>query len=452
MQTLPENNNRALEKSTKNLSDLMQDVLNRAKAEGATEAMVSISHDSGFSVDIRMGEVETVAFNEDKAISLVVYVGQRKGSASSTDTSSSSMDVLVSAACDIAKVSAEDPCFGLADHDLMTTKYPDLDLYHPWSVSPAEAIEMALACEENALSRDSRITNSDGVSLSTHAFCSGFANTYGGKGIIRSTRHSVSCSLIAKQGESMQRDYDYTTARYAQGLSSLEEVAERAVERTTARLGARPIKTQKIPVLFSSRVSSGLFSSFIHAVSGGNLYRKNSFLLDSLKQQIFPAGFKIYEQPYLLRALGSAPFDGEGVPTRNNIFIEDGILQQYVLSSYSARRLGLKTTANSGGVHNLTVDSTAGDFQELLAKMDKGLLVTELMGHGVNGLTGDYSRGASGFWVEHGQIQFPVEEVTIAGNLKDMFKAIVAVGTDINPNISTRCGSVLIEEMMVAGR
>ncbi|WED43777.1 metalloprotease PmbA [Legionella cardiaca] len=451
MRTLPENNNRVTGKSTNNLSELMHEVLDRAKAQGATDAMVSVNHDSGFSVDVRMGEVETVAFNEDKGINLVVYIGHRKGGASSTDTSPAALDALVMAACDIAKVSAADPCFGLADRELMTTQYPDLDLYHPWAVTPAEAIEMALACETHALALDKRITNSDGVNLSTHAFCNGFANTYGGKGIIQSTRHSVSCSLIAKEGENMQRDYDYTTARNAKDLCSLEQIAKTTVERATSRLGAKQVKTQKVPVLFSSRVSSGLFSSFINAISGGNLYRKNSFLLDSIGKEIFPSTIQVYEQPYLLNALGSSPFDGEGVPTRNNVFIENGILRQYVLGSYSARRMGLKTTANSGGVHNLTIDATAGDLQALIKKMDKGLLVTELMGQGVNGLTGDYSRGASGFWVENGQIQYPVEEITIASNLKNMFKSIVAVGTDINPNYATRCGSVLIAEMMVAG-
>ncbi|KTD24744.1 peptide maturation protein PmbA [Legionella lansingensis] len=451
MGTLSENSNRPIEKSTNNLVELMHEVLDRAKAQGATDVMVSVNHDSGFSVDVRMGEVETVAFSEDKGISLVVYIGHRKGGASSTDTSPAALDALVTAACDIAKVSSTDPCFGLADRELMTTKYPNLDLYHPWAITPPEAIEKALACETQALALDKRISNSDGVNLSTYAFCHAFATTNGGEGVVQSTRHSVSCSLIAKQGESMQRDYDYTTARYVDGLYPLDKIARNAVERAVSRLGARQIKTQKIPVLFSSRVSSSIFSSFINAISGGNLYRKNSFLLDSIDQQIFPAGFRVYEQPYLLKGLGSSPFDGEGVPTRNNVFIEDGVLRHYVLGSYSARRLGLKTTANSGGVHNLTIDATAGDLQDLLKKMNKGLLVTELMGQGINGLTGDYSRGASGFWVENGQIQYPVEEITIAGNLKDMFKAIVAVGTDINPNLSTRCGSVLIEEMMVAG-
>jgi len=451
MGTLKQNNNRVALKSTNNLTDLMHEVLKRAKAQGATDAMVSVNHDSGYSVDVRMGEVETVAFSEDKGVSLVVYIGHQKGGASSTDTSEEALDSLVTAACDIARVSAADPCFGLADRELINNNFPDLDLYHPWNISPQEAIEKALDCEARALAMDKRITNSDGVNFSTYAFCNAFANTYGAEGLIQSTRHSLSCSLIAKEGESMQRDYDYTTARKSSDLNSSENLAKNAVERATSRLGARKVKTQKTPVIFSPRVSSGLFLSFISAINGGNLYRKNSFLLDSMGKPIFPENIKIYEQPYLRGALGSSPFDSEGVPTRNNVFVENGIVKQYVLGSYSARRMGLKTTANGGGVNNLTIDPTADNLQAMLKQMDKGLLVTELMGQGVNGLTGDYSRGATGFWVEKGEIQFPVEEITIAGNLKDMFKAIVAVGNDLNPNISTRCGSVLIEQMMIAG-
>ena len=445
------NNNQIPKNTTSDLHGLMHEVLTRVRAEGATDASVSVNHDHGFSVDVRMGEVETVSFNEDKGVSVVVYFGHRKGGASSTDTSPAALDILVRAACDIALVSAEDRCFGLADKELMTNQYPDLGLFHPWNISPPEAIEKALACEAHALALDPRISNSDGVNVSTYDFTHAYANTYGGEGVLKGSRHSISCSVIAKEGEAMQRDYDYTTARNASSLGSVEGVAACAVERTTSRLGARQIKTQKTPVLFSSRVSSGILSSFINAISGSNLYRKNSFLLDSLGKQIFPTGFKIYEQPHLPGALGSSPFDGEGVLTRNNVFIEDGRVCQYVLGSYSARRMGLKTTANSGGVHNLTINSNAGNLQDLIQKMGTGLVVTELMGQGVNGLTGDYSRGASGFWVENGEIQYPVEGITIASNLKDMFLSISAVGNDINPNIATRCGSILIEEMMVAG-
>lgn len=451
MQTLTKNSNSAVIKLTNNFSEIMQDLLARAKKKGATDAAVSLTQSSGFSIDVRMGEVETVAFNEDKSLSLVVYVGHRKGAASSTDLSATALDALVTAAYDIAKASAADPCFGLAPRELLTKAHPDLELYHPWEIKPPEAIQKALACEKYALALDERIVNSDGVNLSTYAFGNGYANTHGCEAIVPTTRHSISSSFIAKEGESMQRDFAYTIARDFKELISLEDLAKNAVARTTGRLRARKIKTQKTPVLFSSRVSNTLFSSFVNAIKGTNLYRKNSFLIDALGKPIFPRGIEIYEQPHLLKGLGSSPIDGDGVPTRNNVFVKDGILQQFALGSYSARRLGLQSTANSDGVHNLTVAPTAGEFSDLLHKLGKGLLVTELMGSGVNGLTGNYSRGASGFWVENGVIQYPVVEVTIAGNLKDMFRAICAIGTDINPNIATRCGSVLIEQMMVAG-
>lgn len=438
--------------SSDHWQSLMKEALALARAKGATDAMVMINHDQGFSIDVRMGEVETIAFNEDKSLSLVVYIGQRKGGASSTDLSPRALEAMVTAACDIARVSAEDKCFGLPDRAVLTHDFPELYLNYPWLITPPQAVEKALACEAYALGLDKRISNSDGVNISTYHFTHAFANSYGFEGMYDGTRHGLSCSLIAKEGETMQRDYDYTTARNPLNLASIETVAESAVFRTVNRLGASKLKTQKIPVLFSSRVSSGLFSSFIHAISGSSLYRKNSFLLDSQGKQIFPKSFKITEHPHLPGTLGSAPFDGEGVLTRNNVFVEDGRVCQYVLGSYSARRMGLQTSANSGGVHNLTIDANAGDLADLLKKMDKGLLVTELMGHGVNGLTGDYSRGASGFWVEGGKIQFPVEGITIASNLKDMYQRISAVGTDINPNIATRCGSVLVEEMMVAGQ
>ncbi|KTC65499.1 peptide maturation protein PmbA (plasmid) [Legionella adelaidensis] len=451
MQTLSQNTNRSEPKSTKELVEIMHQVLNLAKKQGATDASVAVNHDSGFSVDVRMGEVETVAFSEDKGVSVTVFFGHRKGSASSTDTSEKALNSMIAHACDIAKVSAVDPCSGLADKELMTNAYPDLALYHPWNISPPDAIEKAIQCEKQALASDKRIVNSDGCNIATYNFSHGYANSHGALGIIDNTRHSISCSLIAAEGEAMQRDYDYTTTRNPEDLMDIAILANSAASRTTSRLGAKKLKTQKVPVIFSSRLSHGILSSFINAISGANLYRKNSFLLDYLGKQIFPQWVRIYEQPHLLGALGSAPFDGEGVPTRNNVFVTEGTLQQYVLGSYSARKLGLKTTANSGGVFNLTIDPNSGDLPQLLKQMDTGLLVTELMGQGVNGLTGDYSRGAAGFWVEKGQIQFPVEEITIAGNLKNMFRNIIAVGTDINPNVATRCGSILIEEMMLAG-
>lgn len=452
MQIKSQHNNSEVHKSTIELTRLMNTVLEIAKNEGATAAAVAVNNDRGFSVDVRMGAVETVAFSEDKGVGLTVYIGQRKGAASSTDTSPAALEALVRAACDIARVSAEDACFGLADKELMTKNHPDLDLYHPWDVTPQKAIEIALNCERHALALDKRITNTDGVSVSSYESHHAYANTNGGEGYIHSTRHGISCSVIAKDGDEMQRDYDYTTVRNARDLVDTDLIARNAVERALSRLGSRQIETQVSPVIFSSRVSSGLISSFVNAISGSNLYRKNSFLLDSIGQQIFPEYIHIYEQPHLPGALGSSPMDSEGVTTRANTLVENGRVVQYVLGSYSARRMGLKTTANSDGVHNLTVDPTAGGLSELLKTMNKGLLVTELMGQGVNGITGDYSRGASGYWIENGEIQFPVDEITIAGNLKEMFKMILAVGNDINPNIPTRCGSILMERMMVAGK
>ena len=451
MQILAKNINRDELESSKELTVLMQDILEKARKQGATDASVSVSHDRGFSVDARMGQVETVAFSDDRGVSITVYKGVRMGSASSTDTSSAALNAMVTAAMDIADVSAADPCFGLADRELMCTDFPELDLCHPWALTPPEAIEMAINCEQQALSMDKRISNSDGVNISTYTFCHGYANSHGFSGVVDSSRHSISCSLIAKQKDAMQRDYDYTTVRNPHDLVSIESLASRAVERAVSRLGARSIKTQKLPVVFSSRLSSGLFSSCINAISGSNLSRKNSFLMDSIGLQLFPKNIRMYDQPHLKGALGSSAFDAEGVKTRSNVWVEDGKICQYVLGSYSARKMGLKTSANSGGVFNLTIDATAGDLADILKQMGRGLLVTELMGQGVNILTGDYSRGASGFWVEDGEIQYPVEGITIAGNLKDMLGAIVAVGTDINPNSSTRCGSVLIEQMMVAG-
>ncbi|MDF1683310.1 MAG: metalloprotease PmbA [Legionellaceae bacterium] len=458
MRNLTQQINQVQTKPKEAFNHLMDDVLKRARKIGATDAAVSVNHDQGFGVDVRMGAVETVAFSEEKGVSVAVYVGQKKGSATSSDTSPAALDTMVNAAYEIAKVSAEDPCSGLPDTDIISIDYPELDLLHPWTITPEEAGQLAETCESHARSLDKRIHNSDGVNFSTYNFCNGFANTRGFSGIVESSRHGMSCSLLAQEGAGsdavMQRDYAYTTARHPDGLMSIDELAALAVKRTTDRLSPRQIKTQKTPVLFSSRVSSSLLASLIQAISGASLYRKNSFLLDSLGQTIFPDHINIYEAPHVLGALGSTPFDGEGIITRSNRLIQAGVLQQYVLSSYTARKLGLKTTANCGGVSNLTIDPTdptAGDLSALLKTMNRGLLVTELMGQGVNGITGDYSRGASGFWVEHGQIQYPVDEITIAGNLKDMFLNIIEVGTDINPSTATRCGSILIEEMTVAG-
>ena len=451
MKSLSKNINSSTVKSTDELQDVMEKVLRLAKKQGADEASVAINHDTGFEVDVRMKEVETVAFSEDQGISINVYIGNSKGSASSSDISDDALNNMVRAAIEIAEVSASDPCFGLPDKELITNDHADLKLHFTWNLSPEEAIAMAVNCESQALEMDKRITNSDGVSVSTYDFSLGHANTYGFSNCLKSSRHSISCSLLAEDANGKQRDYDYTTSRSHLNLRSIEDLAKSTVKRTVSRLGAKPIKTQKVPVVFSSRISSGLFSSLISAVSGNTLYKKSTFLLDALHTKIFPDWVQVYEQPHLVSALGSSPFDAEGVPTRDNVFIKDGVLQQYVLNSYTARKLSLKTTANSGGVYNLTVDANIDTEQDILQKMGTGLLITELMGQGVNILTGDYSRGASGFWVENGEIKHPVEEVTIAGNLRQMFQDIVAIGADINPNIATRCGSVMIGEMMVAG-
>lgn len=452
MQIKMQHSNTDTHKSTNELTQLMQDVLNLADKMGATDAAVAVNNDKGFSVDVRMGSVETVAFSEDKSVSVTVYVGQRKGSASSTDVSPQSLETVVKAAFEIAQVSAEDACFGLPEKELLKSEHPDLELFHPWDVNPEQAIELALSCERHALSLDERITNSDGVNVSSYEVHHGHANTRGGYGFIHSTRHSMSCSLIATEGDGMQRDYDYSTVRDANDLAAPEQIAKNAVKRALSRLGAKQISTQNTGIIFSSRVSSSLFGSFINAISGFNLYRKNSFLMDCIDQQIFPDFIRIYEQPFLKGALGSCTFDGEGVTTRDNVFVEKGKVLQYALGCYSARRMGLNTTANSDGVHNLTIDANKGSLEDMMKEMGTGLLVTELMGQGVNGLTGDYSRGASGYWIEEGVIQFPVDEITIAGNLKEMYQSIMGVGADINPNNSTRCGSVWIRSMMVAGK
>lgn len=430
------------------MQSYVEDILSYAKKIGATDAAVAVEHSEGFSVDVRLEQVETVAFHEDKGVSVVVYNGHQKGSASSSDLSKPAIEKMVQAAFDIAQASAQDTCFEIPD-EAVGRQFIDLDLYHPWTITPEEAIEKAIACEKMARAVDKRITNSDGVSVSTYQSRHCMANSRGFMGELQGSRHSFSCALMAEEKNSMQRDYAYTCARRHEDLQSQDELALLAAKRVLERLSPRKIKTQTIPVIFSSKVAKSLLSVFVSGVSGSNLYRKQTFLLDTLGEEIFPEFVRIYEQPHILRALGSAPFDGEGVATRNNILVENGVLQQYVLGHYSAKKMGMKTTANSGGVFNLTIAPTVSGLPEILQKVDKAILITELMGDATNLVTGDYSRGASGFWVENGEIQYPVEEMTIAGKLKDMFQAIVAVGEDWEPSSATRCGSILISEMMV---
>lgn len=433
------------------LKNVVADVLQQAKKQGATSAEVGVGVDAGLSVSVRLGEVETVEFNRDRGISITVYVGQRKGTASTTDIGADAIRSTVKAACDIAKYTTEDAFAGLADPALMAKDIPDLDLDHPWAITAPEAIELAKVCEAAARVHDSRISNSEGATIATHRELQVYGNSHGFLAGYPTTEHSISCSVIAEANGAMERDYWYTLGCDAAELEAAAKVGEQAAARTVRRLGARRLTTRTAPVLFVSELARGLIGHFVAAISGGNLYRKASFLLDHAGKQIFPSFMHIHENPHVKKALGSAPFDGEGVATRARDIITDGILQGYILGSYSARKLGLVTTGNAGGVHNLFVESGEDDFNALVKKMHTGLIVTDLMGHGANIVTGDYSRGAAGFWVENGEIQYPVHEITIAGHLQNMFANIVAVGNDIDVRGTIRCGSILLPQMTIAG-
>lgn len=434
-----------------NLKEVVASVLEQAKSLGMDAAEAGVSYESGLSVTVRLGEVETIEFNHDKSLGITVYKGKKKGSVSTTDIHPDALHATLEAACRIAAYTEEDPCSGLADPDCIATSIPDLNLYHPWDINPEQAVVWAKECEATARTLDSRIVNSDGATFSTHNRFRVYGNTHGFLGAYPSTRHSLSCTVIAKAGDSMQRDYDFTIARDGNDLTPRGRVGQRAAEKTLRRLNARKIKTCEAPVIFASEIAGGLIGSFIAAISGGNLYRKSSFLLDHLGKRIFPKFVQIEEEPHLPKGLGSAPFDQEGVATKRHDIIKDGMLQSYVLGSYSARKLGLKTTGNCGGIHNLILSHSQYSLPELLRGMNKGLLVTELLGHGVNIVTGDYSRGAAGFWVENGEIQYPVEEITIAGNLKEMFSNLVAVGNDVEKRSNILTGSLWIDHMTIAG-
>ncbi|WP_020159148.1 metalloprotease PmbA [Methylobacter marinus] len=433
------------------LKTIVQSILDEAKNQGASAADAGLSQESGLSVTARLGDVETIEHHRDQGLGVTVYFGQRKGSASSTDLSPESIRETVSAACSIARYTSEDEYAGLPEKELLATEFPDLDLNHPWDLRADEAIALAIECENAARGYHAEISNSEGASVNTHQGLRVMGNTLGFLQGYASTRHSLSCSVLAQRGDSMQRDYWYTVARDANNLESAADVGRKAAERTLRRLQARSLSTRQCPVMYAAEVASGLLGSFIAAISGGNLYRKSSFLLDALDKQVFPEFVRIHEQPYLKGALGSANYDGEGVATQTRDIVSGGILRGYVLSSYSARKLGMPSTGNAGGVHNLTIDPGAYDYQGMLRQLHTGLLVTELMGQGVNMVTGDYSRGAAGFWVENGEIQYPVEEITIAGNLKDMFRNIVAVGNDVDYRGNIRTGSILVERLSIAG-
>lgn len=432
------------------IKQMSEDVLKVAKRLGASSAEAELSLSIGQNVSVRLGEVENIEYNRDKGMSVTVYFGQQKGHASTSDLSAKALQDTVAAACNIAKYTAQDTFCGLADAELMAQDIPDLDLNHPWDISVDEAIVIAKSCEQAAMAVDARITNSEGGSVSTGTGFFAYSNSHGFTGGYASSRHGISCSVIAESENNMQRDYWYTTARAAADLQSANEVGRIAGERTVRRLNAKKIKTCQVPVLFEASLSSGLISSLISAISGGNLYRKSSFLLNSLGQQIASPLLNIYEDPFIKKGLASSPFDNEGVATSARQLVENGVLQGYVLSSYSARKLSMKTTGNAGGNHNLIVQSGEHDFAGLLKLMGTGLVVTELLGHGMNMVTGDYSRGAAGFWVENGVIVHPVEEITIAGNMTEMLKMIVGIGSDVLVQNSKQVGSILIERMTVA--
>ena len=432
------------------IKQMSEDVLRIAKQQGASAAEAELSLSVGQSVSVRMGETENIEYNRDKGMSVTVYFGQQKGHASTSDLSPQALKDTVAAASNIAKYTAQDTFCGLADAALMAKTIPDLDLHHPWDISVDDALALAKRCETAAFDVDTTISNSEGANVSTGTGFFAYANSHGFIGGYPTSRHGVSCSVIAEQDGNMQRDYWYSTARSAADLLSAEQVGRIAGERTMRRLNIRKIKTCQVPVIFEASLASGLISSLISAISGGNLYRKSSFLLDSLGKQIASPALTIVEDPFIQKGLASSPFDNEGVATQKRTLVQDGVLQGYVLSSYSARKLGMQTTGNAGGNHNLIVKAGEHDFAGLLKTMGTGLVVTELLGHGMNMVTGDYSRGAAGFWVENGVIQHAVDEITIASNMAEMLKSIVAVGNDVLVQGSKQVGSILIERMTVA--
>lgn len=438
-------------------SSLLKDVvglaLDEARRQGASQYEVDASLSQGLGTTVRLGEVDTIEYQRDRGMAVTVYFGQRKGSASTADLGRDAVRATVEKACAIARYTAEDPYAGLVEPEYLAREIPDLDLDHPWGLVAEEAIELARRCEQAGRAVDPRIANSEGASVSSQRHTGVYGNSLGFLAGFSGTSHSVSCSLIAQVGEQMQRDYWFTTARDPAELESPESVGAAAGRRALARLGARKLPTRKAPVLFSPDMARGLFRHFIGAIRGPSQYRKASFLLNAAGEQVFPKFVQMHERPHIPKGLASAPFDEEGAATRDRELVENGTLEGYVLGSYSARRLGLKTTGNAGGIHNLIVESSGESpgYDALLRQMGSGLLVTELMGQGVNGVTGDYSRGASGFWVEGGAIAYPVHEITIAGNLRDIYRNIVALGSDVDSRGSIRCGSVLVGEMTIAG-
>jgi PmbA protein len=431
--------------------NIVADTLQMAIAAGASQAEAGLSVSQGLSVATRMRSVETIEHQQDNGLGISVYFGRHKGSASTSNLDPGAIRKTVEAACNIARYTSEDPCTGLADAELMATEFRPLDLYHPWPLEPREVIELALECEAAALDYDQRIVNSEGASVDSSAGLSVYGNSHGFLQAEQKTRHGISCAVVAESNGNMQRDYWYDVSRHPERLASARSIGEKAAERTLRRLDARKIKTQHAPILFAPELARGIVGSFTSAIGGAAQYRKASFLLDSIGEQVFPDFVQLREHPFLPQALASANFDGEGVATRESSLVSGGVLQSYLLDSYAARKLGLRSTGHASGVHNLRLDDTGKSFADCLASLHRGLLVTELMGHGVNTVTGDYSRGAAGFWVENGKLDHAVEEVTIASNLREMFKGIVEIGNDIDYRGGIHCGSILIDNMMIAG-
>ncbi len=444
-------NNNSLPEADESLKNIISDTLKLAQQKGATQAEAGLTVSEGMSISARMRSVETVEYQKDNGLGISVYFGKHKGTASTSSLDMDSIRKTIEAACNIAKYTSEDPCTGLADAALMATEFADLDLYHEWNINSDQAIEMALQCEAVALDMDKRISNSDGASIDIGKGVSVYGNSHGFLQLDRKTRHSISCSVVAEDEQGMQRDYWYDISRSPDLLKSVNEIGEKAALRTLQRLGAKKLKTGQYPVMYVPQMARGLISHFNAAISGSAQYRKASFLLDALDTKVFPEFINLIEYPFKKLALGSSNYDGEGVATRQQHLVQNGVILNYLLDSYAARKLDSQSTGHASGVHNLTLSDTGKDFNAMLKTMDRGILVTELMGQGVSTVTGDYSRGAAGFWVENGEIQFPVEEITIASNLKDMFTGIVDVGSDVDYCSNTLCGSILIENMMIAG-
>ena len=433
------------------LESTVTEAVDLARRLGADQAEAGISHEEGYSVTVRVGELESVERQRDRGLSVTVYRGGRKGSASTVDYSPGAVEQTVRKAMSIAEFTAEDEFAGLADADLMARELPDLDLYHPWEIDIAEAERLALRAEDAARGADQRITNSEGATVSTGGGVRAYANSHGFCAGFPASSHSLSCSVVAGEDGSLERDYWYTTARVPDELETPESVGETAASRTIRRLGARQLSTRSVPVVFPAELARGLFGHLVAAITGTSQYRRASFLLDAAGERLFPGFMEIREDPFIPRAMGSAAYDSEGVATRRRALVVEGVLGGYVLSSYSARRLGLQTTGNAGGVRNLIVTPNGGSLEDLLGECPQAFLVGELLGQGVNTVTGDYSRGAAGFWVENGAIVHAVHEVTLAGNLKDVFKSILKVGSDVDTRGGIRCGSVLVEGLTVAG-